>query len=88
MTAYALRFLSEARELTAVDDDVIKQARAWLIQQQRADGSWAAYDYGDKLENKRRTALLTAYVARVLAMTAPSINIDGTSSKQNQPKLL
>ncbi|MDX6498173.1 MAG: hypothetical protein QOG23_1433 [Blastocatellia bacterium] len=69
LTAYALRFLSEAREFIAVDDDVINQAREWVIKQQRSDGSWAAYDYGDKLENKRRTALLTAYVARVLAMT-------------------
>jgi uncharacterized protein YfaS (alpha-2-macroglobulin family) len=84
LTAYALRFLSEARELTAVDDDVINQARAWLIRQQRADGSWAAYDYGDKLENKRRTALLTAYIARVLAITASSIQIDGTSATSNQ----
>ncbi|MDX6556959.1 MAG: hypothetical protein QOF72_8 [Blastocatellia bacterium] len=87
LTAYALRFLIEARELVAVDDDVIAQARAWLIRQQRADGSWAAYDYGDKLENKRRTALLTAYVARVLAITASSIQIDGTSSKPNQKPL-
>jgi hypothetical protein len=87
LTTYALRFLTEARELVAVDDDVIAQARAWLIRQQRADGSWAAYDYGDKLENKRRTALLTAYVARVLAITASSIRIDGTSSKPNQKPL-
>lgn len=84
LTAYALRFLGEARELTAVDDDVINQARAWLIRQQRADGSWTAHDYGDKLENKRRSALLTAYIAHVLAMTASSIHIDVTSSKPNQ----
>src|SRR6266404_2346235 len=69
LTAYALRFLSEARELIAVDEDPIKEARAWLVKQQRADGSWAAHDYGDKVENKPRTALLTAFVARVLAMT-------------------
>jgi hypothetical protein len=84
LTAYALRFLSEARELTAVDDDVINQARVWLIKQQRADGSWAAYDYGDKLENKRRTALLTAYIARVLAMTARSPRADAASNTSNQ----
>jgi uncharacterized protein YfaS (alpha-2-macroglobulin family) len=84
LTAYALRFLSEARELTAVDDDVINQARAWLIRQQRADGSWAAYDYSDKLENKRRTALLTAYIARVLAMTARSARADGATNASNQ----
>ena len=71
LTAYALRFLSEAKELIAVINNVITGARAWLIKQQRADGSWAAYDYGQKVEDKRRTALLTAYVARLLAMTAP-----------------
>ena len=59
--------------MTKVDDDVINQARAWLIRQQRADGSWAADNYAD---NKRRTALLTAYIARVLAMTASSIHIE------------
>lgn len=71
LTAYALRFLSEARELIPVDDDVINQARAWLIGQQRTDGSWAAEDYGNKLENGKRSALLTAYIARVLAMAEP-----------------
>jgi hypothetical protein len=71
LTAYALRFLSEAKELIAVDEDTIKAARAWLVKQQSADGSWPAYDYGNKAENKRRTALLTAYVARVLAITEP-----------------
>jgi hypothetical protein len=84
LTVYALRFLTEARELTNIDDDVINQSRAWVIRQQRADGSWAASDYADKLENKRRSALLTAYIARVLAMTASSIRLDGTSSRQNQ----
>ncbi|HSP62201.1 MAG TPA: alpha-2-macroglobulin family protein, partial [Pyrinomonadaceae bacterium] len=85
LTAYALRFLSEAKELIAVDADTIKEARAWLVKQQRPDGSWAAHDYGDKLENKRRTALLTAYVARVLAMTAPPAKIDGTSTVSQLP---
>jgi uncharacterized protein YfaS (alpha-2-macroglobulin family) len=85
LTAYAIRFLSEARELIAVDDDTITAARAWLVKQQRADGSWAAHDYGDQVENKRRTALLTAYVARVLATTVPSAKIDGTSTTNQQP---
>jgi A-macroglobulin complement component/carboxypeptidase family protein/alpha-2-macroglobulin family protein/MG2 domain-containing protein/A-macroglobulin receptor/macroglobulin-like protein len=85
LTTYALRFLSEARELIAVDEDTIKQTRAWLVKQQRADGGWTAHDYGDKVENKRRTALLTAYVARVLAITAPSVKIDGTSTAKQQP---
>jgi hypothetical protein len=85
LTAYALRFLSDARELITVDDDVVNQARAWLIKQQRPDGSWSAYDYGNKIENQRRTALLTAYIARVLAMTAPLAKIDGTAGATNNP---
>ncbi len=85
LTAYALRFLSEAKELIAVDDETVSRARAWLIKQQRADGSWAAYDYGQKIEDKRRTALLTAYIARVLAMTGPLSKIDGSSSAKQQP---
>ena len=84
LTAYALRFLGEARELIAVDAEVLNRARGWLIKQQRADGSWAAYDYGDKVENQRRTAMLTAYVARVLAMTADLVKIDGPSNRSTQ----
>lgn len=87
LTAYALRFLSEARDVIAVDEDVIKEARAWLLKQQGADGSWPAHDYGDKLENKRRTALLSAYIARVLAMTAGAIHVDGTAGKPDQKSL-
>jgi len=83
LTAYALRFLSDARELITVDDDVINQARTWLMRQQRNDGSWAVYDYGNKVENKPRTASLTAYLARVLAMTEPK-QVTGTAGV-NQP---
>lgn len=89
LTAYALRFLSDARELTTVDDDVINQARTWLLKQQRNDGSWVVYDYGNNVENKQRTASLTAYLARVLAMTEPKDRpaqgqVSGTASV-NQP---
>lgn len=80
LTAYALRFLSDSRELIAVDDNVVKQAREWLIKQQRPDGSWKAYDYGRQVENQKRTALLTAYVARVLAATAPAVKGDSTAA--------
>ncbi|HJZ79108.1 MAG TPA: hypothetical protein VKD91_02145, partial [Pyrinomonadaceae bacterium] len=48
------------------------------------DGSWAAYDYWDKKENVRRTAMLTAYIARVLAMTAEA---GKPSSQPNQPPI-
>ncbi|HKP72470.1 MAG TPA: MG2 domain-containing protein [Pyrinomonadaceae bacterium] len=68
LTAYAVRFLSDAREFIKVDEDVLKGARRWLVGQQRADGSWAALGW-DKKEDSRRTAMLTAYVARILAMS-------------------
>jgi hypothetical protein len=81
LTAYALRFLSEAKQLIAVDDEAISGARAWLIRQQRADGSWAAHNYDQTVEDKRRTALLTAYISRVLALTGSGTPIDVTAGK-------
>ena len=41
LTAYALRFLLDARSIMEVDEDIIKSAAAWLVQQQNADGSWS-----------------------------------------------
>jgi hypothetical protein len=85
LTAYALRFLHDAAEFVPVDGEVVKEARQWLIKQQRADGSWPAYDYySERSENQRRTALLTAFVARVLGMTEPSVKRVGTVAAQQQ----
>ncbi len=76
LTAYALRFLTDAQGFVGVDDDVTDAARDWLIRQQQADGSWAVNKYGDQAENEARSRALTAYLARVLAKaeskTAPS----------------
>ena len=69
LTAYALRFLQDAREFVSVDDDVIGDARTWLIKHQQTDGSWLAHSYSTEADKGLRTTLLTAYVARVLAMT-------------------
>ncbi|MFL6212066.1 MAG: MG2 domain-containing protein [Pyrinomonadaceae bacterium] len=66
LTAYAMRFLEDAHELIEVDDDVLQAARTWLVGQQQRDGSWLAYEW-DKQQPGRRTLLLTAYIARVLA---------------------
>jgi hypothetical protein len=65
LTAYAVRFLNDAREFAAVDDDVVAKARNWLIAQQQTDGRWNSYS--DGYEDQRRSALTTAYIARVLA---------------------
>jgi hypothetical protein len=70
LTAYALRFLHDAEDFVEVDEGVVKEAREWLVKQQRGDGSWPATRvWWEKTEDKRRTAVLTAYIARVLAMT-------------------
>lgn len=86
LTAYAVRFLTDAREFTSVDEAVLTKAREWLTGQQRADGSWAAYEW-DTTENGRRTAMLTAYVARILAMPKPGAQLqtDSQIKVQNAP---
>ncbi|MDQ3042199.1 MAG: carboxypeptidase regulatory-like domain-containing protein, partial [Acidobacteriota bacterium] len=68
LTAYALRFLTDADEFIETDEDVIKRARAWLIKQQRADGSWTRQYNWEKTEDRQRTKLMTSYAARTLAM--------------------
>jgi hypothetical protein len=66
LTAYALRFLRDASEFVAVDEDLPAGALRWLVSRQRADGSWPAPEWIER-RDARRAALLTAYVARVLA---------------------
>ncbi|HEV2861747.1 MAG TPA: MG2 domain-containing protein [Pyrinomonadaceae bacterium] len=61
LSAYALRLLKDASEVTEVDAGIVTETRDWLSRQQRADGSWS----DDK--DARRTAFTTAFVARVLA---------------------
>ncbi len=68
LTAYALRFLTDAGRAIEVDAEVIAETRAWLLKQQRPDGSWPAHAR-DGREDKARTALNTVFVARVLAAT-------------------
>jgi hypothetical protein len=71
LTAYALRFLSDASHVLEVDEDVISATRDYLIRQQREDGSWPAsyhYQTGERTV-EMQTALTTAFIARVLATT-------------------
>jgi hypothetical protein len=86
LTAYALRFLSDARNVVSVDEDVINEARDWLVKQQRADGSWPAHEYWSNSEDKQRSAMLTAYVARVLATTETKIGSEASKDKSVAPK--
>ncbi|MEW6211259.1 MAG: MG2 domain-containing protein [Acidobacteriota bacterium] len=65
LTAYALRFLEDASEVISVDEDVLRKARDWLVKQQ-SDGRWA-FRWSDGSEDRRATALVTAFAARALA---------------------
>jgi hypothetical protein len=68
LTAYALRFLNDAREFIEVDEAVLNGARDFLIKQQRADGSWdASSRYGSNQDTPRQNTLITSYIARILA---------------------
>jgi len=40
LTAYALRFLNDAREFVEVDATAVPSAQQWLLRQQAGDGSW------------------------------------------------
>lgn len=67
LTAYALRFLTDASRVIDVDESVVKETREWLIRQQRDDGSWPAHHYWSNTEDAAQTPLTTVLVARVLA---------------------
>jgi hypothetical protein len=94
LTAYALRFLHDAADVMTVDRDVIDNASKWLVKQQRPDGSWPA-NYWDKKEDVRRTAMLTALVARSLvvsqkssALTLALDYLEGKSAEIDEPYLI
>jgi len=88
LTAYAVRFLTDAKEVITIDEEVLTKAREWLIKQQENDGSWKSY-YSNNSSDwaKRQNAILTAYIARVLAETSKSVPPPaptGGSSNENQ----
>ncbi len=72
LTAYAIRFLNDAKEIIAVDKDIIAKAEKWLIGQQQTDGTWAAKEVWPTEQTFRRRQMLTSYVARTLAMQKPA----------------
>ncbi len=60
LTAYAVRFLSDASGFIEVDPEIIQDAEKWLVGQQNKDGSWQPR-YGEDDHS------LTAYVTVTLA---------------------
>jgi hypothetical protein len=83
LTAYAVRFLSDARDFTNVDESILASARESLVQRQNADGSWTAHAWDKNTEARRRNAILTSYIARILAMQRPDAAPD--KHNKNQP---
>ncbi|HEU4388713.1 MAG TPA: alpha-2-macroglobulin family protein [Blastocatellia bacterium] len=73
LTAYVLRFLTEAREFVMVDNILIEATRQYLARGQRADGAWVARDYNGQELSRQATARLTALVARSLAASEPQL---------------
>jgi hypothetical protein len=69
LTAYALRFLMDARGFLEVDEEVIDGARGWLVKQQRADGGWGAAARTAADAEAVEDAALTALTAHTLART-------------------
>jgi hypothetical protein len=67
LTAYALRFLNDAREFIDVDDNAVARAEAWLIGKQAQDGTWTRTSYWGSQETDKTE--MTAYVARILAVS-------------------
>lgn len=66
LSAYALKFLRDAAEFIAVEEEVLEKLREYLLKQQAGDGSWVV-PHGSNEAKLRATILLTAYIARVLA---------------------
>ena len=66
LTAYALQFLRDAHGFISVDDSLIQETTGWLVGRMREDGTWRPR-YGSERPGDRETAILTAYVTRVLS---------------------
>jgi hypothetical protein len=68
LTAYALKFLTDARGYVELDEGVLDGARDFLVKQQLADGSWANFPrYGSSTNAPRGDLTLTSYVALAIA---------------------
>ncbi|MBS1797074.1 MAG: carboxypeptidase regulatory-like domain-containing protein [Acidobacteria bacterium] len=85
LTAYAIRFLSDARRFVEVDPKTLENARGYLAKEQLADGRFTKKYYGEQTEDPKRTQILTAYVARTLAMLKAA---DGAAFGPETDKIL
>jgi hypothetical protein len=70
LTAYVLRFLTEAGEFVEVDPQIMSKARSYLVSQQTPSGAWTRYDWSTK--GPIDDPMKTAYVTRALAISSIS----------------
>jgi hypothetical protein len=84
LTVYAIKFLRDAREFVAVDDEVIETAESWVLNRVQKDGHWSALDWNGK-ENEQRSVILTAYIARTMGQAKQGET--GTSAGAQTAKL-
>lgn len=85
LTAYALRFLTDAANVIELDQNVIRDARTWLIAQQASDGSWPAHQFGEDRQGRNR-AVLTAYVTRILAASQSKLVSAQSEDREDQER--
>jgi hypothetical protein len=80
LTVYAIKFLSDAREFVDVDDSVIQEAAAFVVNQIKPDGHWAALDWNG-IEVPARSTMLTAYIARMLVAANLTTDASGANAQ-------
>ncbi len=69
LTAFVLKTFAQAKELTFIDDAVLSGAAAWIVDKQRADGSFESVGFvhhQDMMGGVQGKETLTAYVAVTL----------------------
>lgn len=81
LTAYALKFLSDARGVVAVDEDVIEGARRWVLSQAGPEGTWESSSALPA--NRRNEMRTTAYVLRALAESAARAPAGGAKPEES-----
>ncbi|MEW6732950.1 MAG: alpha-2-macroglobulin family protein, partial [Acidobacteriota bacterium] len=62
VTAYALKFLGDAKEFINVDQTIIEESQKWLIEQQQKDGRWLSrknYYHDSESYNLQLTLYIT-----------------------------
>jgi CD109 antigen len=89
LTAFVLKTFSQAKDLMFIDDAVLDEAKDWIAQQQRPDGSFEAVGFvhhEDMMGGVQGKTALTAYVAIAL-MEAGETSASGKAIDYLEGKL-